>query len=115
MRLHAIAEPQNHELEQRRKNMLYLNRKTMKFRHVSQFELKKSSIMKRRNNRSKWKNLYLFSVHRTASSLTETDDTDSDVLFESQSKSNGVNRGNGLIKNGHKHYATTRLGRRIKA
>lgn len=60
---------------------------------------------------------HIFPVNRTVSSLTESDDTDSDVLFENQNqnKSNGVNRGNGLLKNGHKHYATTRLGRRIKA
>lgn len=46
--------------------------------------------------------------------MTESD-TDSDVLFENQNKSNGVHRSNGAVKNGHKTYATTRLGRRIKA
>lgn len=53
-------------------------------------------------------------MNRTAVSMTESD-TDSDVLFENKNKSNGIHRGNGTVKNGHKNYAVTRLGRRIKA
>lgn len=73
------------------------------------------SIQKRKQNSENIHFFYKFLVNRTISSLTETDDTDSDVLFENQNKSNGVNRANGVNKNNYKHYATTRLGRRIKA
>lgn len=56
---------------------------------------------------------FYLSVNR-AVSLSESD-TDSDVLFENQHKPNGVHRNNGIIKNCHKTYTTTRLGRRIEA
>lgn len=58
----------------------------------------------------------LFTVNR-AISMTEESDTDSDVLFENQNKSNGTQHRNGLSakSNNQKSYVTTRLGRRIKA
>ncbi|XP_037047576.1 dyslexia-associated protein KIAA0319-like protein [Bradysia coprophila] len=46
-------------------------------------------------------------------SLSDSE-TDSDVLFESRSKSNGILRSNGSVKNGQSKYSVTRLGRRIK-
>lgn len=46
-------------------------------------------------------------------SLSDSE-TDSDVLFESRSKSNGILRSNGSLKNGQSKYSVTRLGRRIK-
>lgn len=59
--------------------------------------------------------IYLISTVNRGTSLSESE-TDSDVLFESQSNSNGKQRlKNGSAKNGQKLYATTRLGRRIKA
>lgn len=58
--------------------------------------------------------IFFVSVNRSMD-MSESD-TDSDVLFENQSKPNGILRNNGLTKNGRKnYYATTRLGRRIKA
>lgn len=49
--------------------------------------------------------------------MTEESDTDSDVLFENQNKSNGTQHRNGSSakSNNQKSYVTTRLGRRIKA
>lgn len=58
--------------------------------------------------------MFFINLVNRAVSMTESD-TDSDVLFENQNKSNGIHRPNGTVKNGHKNYATTRLGRRIKA
>lgn len=49
-----------------------------------------------------------------ANTLSDSE-TDSDVLFESKTKLNGILRTNGTSKNGIPKYATTRLGRRIKA
>ncbi|XP_053692975.1 dyslexia-associated protein KIAA0319-like protein [Sabethes cyaneus] len=59
------------------------------------------------------------SFNRTGTALSDSE-TDSDVLFESRSKHNGVpgrvtsGLPNGDVRNGHAKYSTTRLGRRIK-
>ncbi|XP_055539334.1 dyslexia-associated protein KIAA0319-like protein [Wyeomyia smithii] len=59
------------------------------------------------------------SFNRTGTALSDSE-TDSDVLFESRSKHNGVpgrvpsGLPNGEVRNGHAKYSTTRLGRRIK-
>ncbi|XP_058449707.1 dyslexia-associated protein KIAA0319-like protein [Malaya genurostris] len=62
------------------------------------------------------------SFNRSAGSTALSDsETDSDVLFESRSKQNGLpgrsggGLANGDVRNGHAKYSTTRLGRRIKA
>lgn len=55
----------------------------------------------------------LIAVNRTTS-MSDESDTDSDVLFENQSKPNGILR-NGAAKENTRNYTTTRLGRRIKA
>lgn len=52
-------------------------------------------------------------VTTRGTSLSDSE-TDSDVLFESRSKSNGILRSNGAVKNGQTKYSVTRLGRRIK-
>lgn len=49
-----------------------------------------------------------------ATSMSDESDTDSDVLFENQTKPNGIQR-NGSTKENSRNYTTTRLGRRIKA
>ncbi|XP_021701542.1 dyslexia-associated protein KIAA0319-like protein [Aedes aegypti] len=58
------------------------------------------------------------SFTRTGTTMSDSE-TDSDVLFESRSKQNGIPPGrvklaNGDVRNGHAKYNTTRLGRRIK-
>lgn len=59
--------------------------------------------------------MYITCSSYSSFSFPVESDTDSDVLFENQNKSNDEHRSNGTVKNGQKLYATTRLGRRIKA
>lgn len=78
----------------------------MRFHRVSYF-FAKNKILELTRNFSPLK-----SVTR-GTSLSDSE-TDSDVLFESRSKSNGILRSNGSLKNGQSKYSVTRLGRRIK-